>query len=128
MSIKIERIWGAVVDQATIRRKDQAEKDSSQGQRQQKNPNQENENESTNRQATKEDVEKAIADLRANAQFHDSGITAELTMTPKGIQVSLRQASGAQIRTMSADEFLKLRDVAGGPKEASRGKLLDQKF
>lgn len=44
-----------------------------------------------------------------------------------GLKVILKDGSGAVIRQMTGEEFLKLRDQAKGDAQA-RGKILDQKF
>jgi hypothetical protein len=68
-----------------------------------------------------------MAEMRSDAKFAQSGMRVEMVATKDGMTVRLTQASGSVIKTMTADEFLKLHDAASGDK-TTRGKILDQKF
>lgn len=79
------------------------------------------------REFTKDELEKAVKDMEADPNFSKSGLHAEIVTTKDGVKINLTHASGNKLKTMSAEEFLKLRDSAHH-EDSSRGKILDQKF
>ena len=72
-------------------------------------------------------LEDAIDSLKSSQEFTETGIGIELTETKSGLIVKMSQPNGTTIRTLSAEDFLKLRQ---GSENSSpvRGKILDQKF
>lgn len=76
---------------------------------------------------TREDLEKAVGDLKKDTRFIQSGMTVHLFETTAGFTVQLAQPNGLPVKTLSADEFLKLR-LSSNAESTARGKILDQKF
>jgi hypothetical protein len=117
---KVERVASAVFGSLAIKRKESAEDPTEEKKRE--NPDQQKEEQA---KADRQSVEKAIVDLKGTGQFTQTGMGVEVTETKEGLTVRLLHPSGTTIRTMSAEEFIKLRDASAGK---ARGKLLDQKF
>lgn len=124
MAPKIEKIWGSVFSPSAVRRKEPSDKDGS-GQKKEQPRDQNSRDERPS--ADRKSVEKAVSDLRSEESFTHTGMSVEMIESPDGLQVRLIHPSGALIKTMSADDFMRLRESsAGGP--LLRGKILDQKF
>lgn len=79
------------------------------------------------REFTKEELEKAVKEMEADPNFTKSGLHAEIITTKDGVKINLTHASGNKLRSMSAEEFLKMRESAHN-EDSGRGKILDQKF
>lgn len=130
MSTRIERAWGSLLGQSALKRKEPAVKDESSGQqnqqRQQEQQGSDQERSEDQKAADRASVEKAVNDLRAADDFSLTGMKVEAFNTKEGLRVRLTHASGATIKVMSAEEFLKLRDATVG--SSAPGKILDQKF
>jgi hypothetical protein len=76
-------------------------------------------------EATVEDVNEAIERFAADQATLTHGITAQSEGAGPGLRVLLKDASGGILRSVSGEEFLKLREaVAAGHKS---GRILDQK-
>lgn len=78
------------------------------------------------------DVEPAVLELalkifEEDAKAKASGLSAEKEGHGPGLKIILKDVSGRVIRSLSGQEFLKLREGAAQDTKA-RGKLLDQKF
>ncbi len=74
---------------------------------------------------TVENVQKAIEDFSSNEINHSHGISASQEGTGPGLKVTLKDASGGVLRSVSGEEFLKLREaIHSGVKS---GRILDQK-
>ncbi len=100
---------------------DRPDKEGNRDQYQQQNQQQEK------KEFSKEDVEKAVNDMQKDPSFSKSGLHAEIITSKDGIKINLTHANGSQLKSMSAEEFLKLRDSAHR-EDSGRGKILDQKF
>lgn len=72
-------------------------------------------------------VAEAVETFRRDAQAQANGIDAALIGTGPGLRVVLKDGSGAVVRQLSGDEFLKLCQ-ASSPGLRTRGKILDQKL
>ena len=119
MSTRIERAWGAFqVGQTAVKRKDSADKE---GSGKQEHHKQEKRDE-PEQKADREQIQKAVEDLRAAGDFTATGMKVEAFETEEGLRVRLAQPNGTTVKVMSAEEFLKLRDAS-----VNRGKILDQK-
>lgn len=76
-------------------------------------------------EATIENVQKAIDEFTANQTNQDHGISATQEGNGPGLRVTLKDASGGVLRSVSGEEFLKLREaISSGSKS---GRILDQK-
>ncbi len=76
-------------------------------------------------EATVENVQKAIEDFSANQTNQSHGISATQEGSGPGLKVTLRDATGGILRSVSGEEFLKLREaIHSGSKS---GRILDQK-
>lgn len=98
------------------------------GERQQQNPQKDgNQNPETPVSVTPETVGAAIESFAADKQAQVNGLTAAMAGSGPGLRVVLRDGSGAIVRQMSGEEFLKLRETVSKDKD-KRGKILDQKL
>lgn len=122
---RIERFWTNLFGNNIIKRKESPQDDQQKRQNQHQQSKQDSEN--PKQEIKKQDVESAIADLKKIDQFNQTGMGVELVETKEGIHVKLSHANGHTIKTMSAAEFLRLRDQSQNDQPA-RGKILDQKF
>ncbi|MBI2607067.1 MAG: hypothetical protein HYW49_13415 [Deltaproteobacteria bacterium] len=75
----------------------------------------------------REDLEKAVVEVRASEPFTKTGMGAEVVPTASGLSVRITHASGNLVKTMSAEEFMRLREHSAA-ETGERGKILDQKF
>jgi uncharacterized FlaG/YvyC family protein len=76
-------------------------------------------------EATVESVQKAIEDFAANQTNQTHGLSATQEGNGPGLKVTLRDATGGVLRSVSGEEFLKLREaIQSGSKS---GRILDQK-
>jgi len=76
-------------------------------------------------EATIENVQQAIEDFSANQTNQTHGISATQEGNGPGLKVTLRDAAGGVLRSVSGEEFLKLREaIHSGSKS---GRILDQK-
>lgn len=78
---------------------------------------------STNR----EELEKAIVEVSVSEPFAKTGMGAEIVPTASGLSVRITHAGGSLVKTMSAEEFMRLREHSAA-ENGERGKILDQKF
>jgi hypothetical protein len=76
-------------------------------------------------QVTDETVNAAMLTFQSDQQTRAQGIEAEVQGTGPGLKIVLKDGSGATIRSLSGEEFLKLRDATHDVRVA--GKLFDQK-
>ena len=76
--------------------------------------------------ADAEKVGAAIDSFAAELQNQTAGLSASMSGQGPGLKVVLKDGSGAVIRQLTGEEFLKLREAA--TQGSSRGKLLDQKL
>lgn len=72
-------------------------------------------------------VNQAIDAFANDPQTQANGIQATATGTGPGLRVVLKDGSGAVIRQLSGEEFVRLREELSGDSH-SRGKILDQKL
>jgi uncharacterized protein YlxW (UPF0749 family) len=76
-------------------------------------------------EATIENVQKAIEDFSSNQTNKTHGISATQEGNGPGLKVTLRDSNGGVLRSVSGEEFLKLREaISAGSKS---GRILDQK-
>lgn len=137
MAPRIERVMGAIFGQSLVRRQQEtADRDPSQGPGYDGNPaNKENsgreqspiESQAELRAVDRETLERSIKALRESSHFAQTGMQVEMINSKEGLMVKLTQASGVTIKTLTAEEFVRLEKAAGGQEQA-RGKILDQKF
>lgn len=125
--MKIERIWTNIFGSNLIRSKEDAGQESSHQKKNQYFQNQENSQDPQGKSASKEEVEKAIDSLKSSTEFSASGVLLNVLHGEKGTTVEFIQPNGTIIKTMSGEEFLRLRGSAEGDK-TPRGSILDQKF
>lgn len=118
---KIERVASSVFSSYAVTRKDSAEDTNDQKKRDGQDQNDQR------KKADRESVDKAIKDLQSAPTFTQTGIRVEVLDGKDGIRVRLAHGNGMTIRTMTAEEFLKLRDASAGDGRP-RGKILDQKL
>ena len=72
-------------------------------------------------------VAHAIEEFSADKHAQANGLSAAMVGAGPGLKVVLKDGSGAIIRQLSGEEFLKLRETV--TKDSSkRGKILDQKL
>ena len=76
-------------------------------------------------EVTVENVQKAIETFSSNETNQSHGLSATQEGVGPGLKVTLRDATGGILRSVSGEEFLKLRDaIQSGSKS---GRILDQK-
>jgi hypothetical protein len=76
-------------------------------------------------EATMENIQKAIDDFSSNETNQTHGISASSEGSGPGLKVILKDASGGVLRSVSGEEFMKLRQaIQTGSKS---GRILDQK-
>ena len=130
MGFKIDKGWINTIGVTGVKRKESADaiqtledrnsKDNQQ--HQQKNENQDNQ-----REYQQEELEKAVLQMRDSVSFKQSGLQIELVVSPEGFQIKLSHATGELIKFLSAEEFMKLKELSSVD-TMSRGKILDQKY
>jgi len=76
-------------------------------------------------EATVENIQKAIDDFSTNESNSTRGITASQEGNGPGLKVILKDSSGGILRSVSGEEFLKLREAT--KTGAKSGRILDQK-
>jgi len=76
-------------------------------------------------QVTDEIVNAAMETFQSDQQTRAQGIEAEVQGTGPGLKIVLKDGSGATIRSLSGEEFLRLREATHDVRVA--GKLFDQK-
>jgi len=76
-------------------------------------------------QVTDETVNAAMLTLQSDQQTRAQGIEAEVQGTGPGLKIVLKDGSGATIRSLSGEEFLRLREATHDVRIA--GKIIDQK-
>ena len=69
----------------------------------------------------------AIEVFSEDKQAQESGLMVTMEGQGPGLRVLLKDGSGAVIRQMTGDEFVKLRETVSKDPH-SRGKILDQKL
>jgi len=72
---------------------------------------------------SEEKVEAALVEFREDAKA--SGIDVSMSGKGPGLRVVLTDGSGAIIRQLSGEDFLKMRETG---QDSRRGKILDQKL
>ena len=75
--------------------------------------------------ATVEEVNEAIDKFSGDETALSHGITAQPYGTGPGLRVLLKDPTGGVLRSVSGEEFLKLREAATAGRKS--GRLLDQK-
>lgn len=81
--------------------------------------------ENTEYEATAESIQKAIDDFSSNDVNVSHGISAIQEGSGPGLKVTLRDSSGGVLRSVTGEEFLRLREaIQAGSKS---GRILDQK-
>jgi hypothetical protein len=128
VALKIEKIWGNVFGSGTVKRKESAVRDEKPDQQHQQ-PDKEDQNEAQNQDAKSDPqlVQKAIDEMKTHQNFISTGIHLDMVNTAMGLFVRFSQANGTQLKTMTAEDFLKLKTVSTAT-ESGAGKILDQKF
>ena len=107
--------------------KQDKESRSDQGSQQQGKDRQETDREESEEIPTYGEVSAAIENFTADKKALENGLTASMAGSGPGLRVLLKDGTGAVIRQMTGDEFVKLREsVTQDPQ--SRGKILDQKL
>ena len=76
-------------------------------------------------EATLEAVDSEIEKFTGDEEVQAYGITAESTGQGPGLKVVLKDPSGGVLRSVSGEEFLKLREAANAGRRS--GRILDQK-
>jgi peptidoglycan hydrolase-like protein with peptidoglycan-binding domain len=76
-------------------------------------------------EVTDEVVNAAMAAFQADQQTQAQGIAAEVQGTGPGLKVVLKDGTGATIRSLSGEEFLRLREATNAVRVS--GKIFDQK-
>ncbi len=86
-----------------------------------------NDQEGSREELTAKEVDQAAEEFQNDAQNQASGISATVVANGLGLKVVLKDGSGAVVRQLSGEEFMKLREATtqGTP---GRGKILDQKL
>ena len=74
-----------------------------------------------------EKVKAAISAFGSDAQTQVHGLSASSVGAGPGLKVVLKDGSGAVVRQLTGEEFLRLREAAGTDARV-RGKILDQKL
>ena len=78
-------------------------------------------------QRFEEQMNEAVEAFQKDPQAQASGLSATKVGSGPGLKVVLKDGSGAVVRQISGEEFLRLREALTTDKR-SRGKILDQKF
>ena len=87
--------------------------------------NQKDKEKSPEFEATMENIQRAIDDFSSNETNLTHGISASSEGSGPGLKVILKDASGGVLRSVSGEEFMKLRQaIQSGSKS---GRILDQK-
>jgi hypothetical protein len=76
-------------------------------------------------EATIEEVNAAIEKFAGDEATLTAGITAQSQGTGPGLRVLLKDPTGGVLRSVSGEEFLKLREAVSSGRKS--GRLLDQK-
>jgi len=74
-----------------------------------------------------EEVSKALESFTLDQQAKESGLSVSMDGKGPGLKVILKDGSGAVIRQLTGEEFVKLRDSVVKDQK-SPGKLIDQKL
>lgn len=83
--------------------------------------------EAPSEEVSAEKVGEAIHAFAKDAQTQASGLHAEALGSGPGLRVILKDGSGTVVRSLTGEEFLKLRENASQDFH-TRGKILDQKL
>lgn len=75
-------------------------------------------------EVTEKEVRDAIGQFSQENQTRHLGVQAEVIGQGPGLRVVLKDGTGAFLRQMTGEEFLKLRETVAG----ASGKILDQKL
>jgi len=76
-------------------------------------------------EATMENIQKAVDDFSSNEMNRSHGISASSEGNGPGLKVILKDCNGGVLRSVSGEEFLKLRQALQAG--AKSGRILDQK-
>jgi hypothetical protein len=131
VGLRITKLFPVLGNSTPVKRKDTTDvtavgdRPDKEGNRDQYDHNQNQQNDK--REFTKEDLEKAVTDMQKDPSFLSAGLHAEIITTKDGTKIHLTQAAGSNLKIMSAEEFLKLRE-SSTQEDSGRGKILDQKF
>ncbi len=132
MGFRIDKTWLNFLNPIQpVRKKDAAENsvssinDSTGKNNQNNNPNQNQDQKQE--EPNREELERALNEMKSSPNFTGKGINAEIIDTVNGLTVRLNQANGSTIKTMTADEFMRLRR-SSVLEDVGRGNILDQKF
>ena len=130
MALRIEKVWNNIFGQTAIKRKENAESDTS-DQKNKSDDHNKNDNDAKEERLlntpSHEDVEKAVIELNETLLAQNSDIRSVAIKTPEKTIVRLIKTSGQLIREIDAIEFMKLHSTAKNLK-VPRGNILDQKF
>lgn len=94
--------------------------------RQRKDQQEQNQNSDTI-EVTEEKVAQAIEGFQSDAQAKNNGLSAQKEGSGPGLKIVLKDAKGNILRSLSGEEFLKLRESLSGD-QVQPGKILDQKL
>ena len=78
-------------------------------------------------EASLEKVGAEIEAFQTDAQAQSNGLNASMVGSGPGLRVVLKDGSGAVVRQLTGEEFLRLRAATAGDVPV-RGKILDQKL
>jgi len=124
MSMKVNTYSNNVVQMFDRLKAKSADKDGGSG----SNAHDQNKKENDNKEefeVTMESVQKAIDDFTSNEMNLTHGISASQDGSGPGLKVTLKDSSGGVLRSVSGEEFLKLREAIHSG--AKSGRILDQK-
>jgi hypothetical protein len=124
LNVKVTSLTEALRFAGIVREK----KDQRDGQGQpQQQQHQKSRDQETGREVSGNEIDEAIASFQKDAQASSNGLTATATGQGFGLRVVLKDGSGAVIRQLTGEEFVKLREAAS-QQSRPRGKILDQKL
>lgn len=131
MGFRIDKSWASIAPVTPAKRKEQADAITALNDRNgHGNPNkqqQEKQKDETPEEPTRDELEKAISEMKALPVFTNTGIHADIVTTKNGTVVRMSQANGVFVREMSAIEFMKLHSISSNA-EQNRGSILDRKY
>lgn len=136
MAPRIEKIWGSIFGQTTVKRKDSPLRDGATSQQDaqdgSKRSDSQNQEQSTHDEPKKQPVdrvtlEKAVTELRAAQDFTQTGLVIEVVESGGVFYVRFVHSNGTIVKMLNADEFI-LQKMVSSPEHTPRGKILDQKF
>lgn len=129
MGFRIDKSWANLGAINPVKKKETADAIEALNDRAKQNDqhHQNQDDEQSEKEPTREELEKAIAEMKESVSFKSAGLIIELVVTPQGIKVKMMQATGNVVKVMTGSEFMKLKAMSGID-NASRGKILDTKY